>query len=118
MSGTTTFAKETGDTSAASTTEAITSAQQEMLQSVGVAGAAMLESLTKVQTDIADFITKRICQDVDLSAEMLRCRTLDDICTLQTHFFRTAVDQYAAEVSRLMRISTDTVQRSFVTRSQ
>ena len=30
----------------------------------------------------------------------------------QTRFFKTAVDQYAAEMSRLMKISTDAMQQS------
>lgn len=94
------------------TTEAITSAQQETLHTIGAAGAAMLEGLTKAQTEISDFVTERIRQDVETQAEMLRCRTLDDVRDLQTRFFKTAVDQYAAEMSRLMKISTDAMQQS------
>ena len=117
MPETTTRPEATGDTSMASTTEAITTAQQETLHNVEAAGAAMLEGLTKVQTEIADFITERIRQDVETQAEMLRCRTLDDVRDLQTRFFRTAVDQYAAEVNRLMKINTDTMERAFLTHS-
>ena len=113
----TTHAEATADTSAVSTTEAITSAQQETLHNIGAAGAAMLEGLTKAQTEISDFITERIRQDVETQAEMLRCRTLDDVRDLQTRFFKTAVDQYAAEVSRLMKIGTDTMQRSLASHS-
>ena len=109
----TTRAETTADTSAVFTTEAITSAQQETLHKMGAAGAAMLEGLTKAQHEISDFITERIRQDVETQAEMLRCRTLDDVRDLQTRFFKTAVDQYAAEMSRLMQIGTDTMQRSF-----
>ena len=94
-------------------TEAITSAQQETLHNIDAAGAAMLEGLTKAQTEISDFIAERIRQDVETQAEMLRCRTLDDVRDLQTRFFRTALDQYAAEASRLMKIGADTMQRSF-----
>ena len=79
----TTHAEATADTSAVSTTEAITSAQQETLHNIGSAGAAMLEGLTKAQTEIADFITERIRQDVETQAEMLHCRTLDDVRDLQ-----------------------------------
>ena len=63
------------------------------------------------------FITERIRQDVETQAEMLRCRTLDDVRDLQTRFFKTAVDQYAAEMSRLMKIGTDTMQRSLASPS-
>ena len=112
-------AKATADTSAvpmteaiASAQEAVASAQQETLHNFGAAGAAMLEGLTKAQTEISDFITQRIRQDVETQAEMLRCRTLDDVRDLQTRFFKTALDQYAGEASRLMKIGTDMMERS------
>ena len=97
--------------------DALTSAQQETLHSIGAAGAAMLEGLAKAQSEISDFITERIRQDVETQAEMLRCQTLDDVRDLQTRFYRTAVDQYAAEVSRLMQIGTNTMQRSLASHS-
>ena len=117
MPGTTTRAEAIADTLPATTTEAITSAQQETLHNMGAAGAAMLEGLTKTQREISDFITERIRQDVETHAEMLRCQTLDDVRDLQTRFFKTAVDQYAAEMSRLMQIVTDTMQRSLASHS-
>ena len=96
----------------ASAQEAVASAQQETLHNIGAAGAAMLEGLTKAQTEISDFITQRIRQDVETQTEMLRCRTLDDVRDLQTRFFKTALDQYAGEASRLMKIGTDMMERS------
>ena len=96
----------------ASAQEAVASAQQETLHNIGAAGAAMLEGLTKAQTEISDFITQRIRQDVETQGEMLRCRTLDDVRDLQTRFFKTALDQYAGEASRLMKIGTDMMERS------
>src|SRR5688500_6082794 len=113
----TTHADATVDTSAVSMTEAITSAQQETLHNIGAASAAMLEGLTKTQTEISGFITERIRHDVEAQAEMLRCRTLDDVRDMQTRFFKTVVDQYAAEVSRLIKIGTDTMQRSLASHS-
>jgi hypothetical protein len=115
MSQTTITPEATGLPSVASTTEAILSAQQETLHNMGAASAVLLEGLTKVQAEIADFIAERIRQDVETQADMLSCRNLDDVRDLQTRFFRTALDQYAAEVSRLMKISTDTMERSFET---
>lgn len=117
MLGTTTNAEATAETSAVPMSEAITTAQQETLHSIEVAGTAMLEGLTKAQTEISDFITERIRQDVETQAEMLRCRTLDDVRDLQTRFFKTAVEQYGAEMSRLMKIGSDTMQRSLANHS-
>ena len=112
MSKATTHAEPEPGTSAVPMTEAITLTQQETLHNIGAASAAMLEGLTHAQTEISDFITERIRQDVETQAEMLRCRTLDDVRELQSRFFKTAVDQYVGEMSRLMEIGTDTMQRS------
>jgi hypothetical protein len=43
---------------------------------------------------------------------MLRCRTLDDVRDLQTRFFKTAMDQYSGEASRLMKIGSGMIERS------
>ena len=102
----------------ASAQEAVASAQQETLHNIGAAGAAMLQGLTKAQTEISDFITQRIRQDVETQAAMLRCRTLDDVRDLQTRFFKTALDQYAGEASRLMKIGTDMMERSLASHPQ
>jgi t-SNARE complex subunit (syntaxin) len=44
---------------------------------------------------------------METQAELLRCRTLDEIHEAQTRFFRTAMDQYAAEATKLMKIGAD-----------
>jgi hypothetical protein len=101
----------------ASAQEAVASAQRETLHNIGAAGSAMLGGLTEAKTEISDFIIQRIREDVDTHAEMLGCRTLDDVRVLQTRFFKTALDQYAGEASRLMKIGTDMMERSLVSRS-
>ena len=105
-------AEATARTSELPLTDAIAQAQLETLHYIEAAGAAMLEGLTKTQTEISDFITQRIRQDVETQAEMLRCRTLDDVRDLQTRFFKTAMDQYSGEASRLMKIGSGMMERS------
>ena len=40
-------------------------------------------------------------------AELLGCRTLEDMRAVQMRFFRGAVDQYAAEAARMMKLGTE-----------
>ena len=67
----------------------------------------MIESFTKTQKEISEFLSERIRQDMETQAEFLRCRTLDDIRETQTRFFRTAMDQYAAEATKLLKIGAE-----------
>ena len=84
--------------------ETITLAQEDALDAVEHAGAAVFEGFSTAQKEIADFLSERIRQDMETQGELLRCRTFDDIRAAQTRFFRTAMDQYAAEATKLMKI--------------
>lgn len=82
----------------------VTITQQQAIEGVETAGAAVLAGLNRVQREMADFVAERVRQDMETQARLLRCRSLDEVRDLQMRFFRTAVDQYAAEAARLMAI--------------
>ena len=86
--------------------------QQDALQGMQTAGSAVFEGFAKVQKQIADFVAERIREDIETQAELLGCRTLDDVRKVQSRFFRRAMDQYAAEAGRLMQLGSDVVARS------
>ena len=77
----TTRAETTADTSAVSTTEAITSAQQETLNNMGAAGAAVLEGLTKAQTE---FLASSPSGSVRMSKSKRRCCAAEPWMTCAT----------------------------------
>jgi hypothetical protein len=83
----------------------LASAQEDALHVVEHTGTAMVEGFAEAQKEIAEFLSERFRQDLETQSDLLRCRTFDDIREVQTHFFRTAMDQYAAEATRLMKIS-------------
>ena len=89
----------------------LASAQEDALHSVEQAGRAMSEGFAKAQKEIAEFLSERFRQDVQTQSDLLRCRTFDDVREVQTRFFRTAMDQYAAEATKLMRISAGVMAR-------
>jgi hypothetical protein len=73
------------------------------------AGTAVLAGLSKAQKEIAEFVAERIRQDIDSQVELMRCRTLDEVLDVQSRFVNTAMDQYAAEASRLARIGAEMI---------
>ena len=86
--------------------------QQDALAGAGVAGAALDEGFAEARKRIADFVAERLRQDIEIQGQLLSCRTLDDVRDVQSRFFRSAVDHYAAEASRMMQLGTDVVART------
>jgi hypothetical protein len=92
--------------------DSVTVSQQQALQTMESAGAAMFEGVARVQREIADFVSERIRQDMETQQELLRCKSLDEVRVLQARFFKTAMDQYSAEATRLMRLGGELMARS------
>jgi hypothetical protein len=84
----------------------------EAVQATESSGRAVLDGMTKMQEEIASFVSKRIAHDLETQQKMLRCRNFDELQEVQTRFFRTAVDDYSAETRRLMKLGSEVVQRS------
>ena len=79
---------------------------------MGHASASMLTGVTEMQKEIAGFVSERIHQDLETQQELLRCRTFDEVREVQSRFFRTTLDQYSAEATKLMQLSTAVFTRS------
>jgi hypothetical protein len=92
--------------------DSVTHGQQEAIETLESAGHAMFEGMNRVQHEIADFITERIRQDMETQQQFLRCRTLDDVRRVQTDFFKTAMDQYASEATRLLKLGSEVAAMS------
>jgi hypothetical protein len=92
--------------------DGITISQQQAMQTMEAAGQAMMEGVTRLQRELADFVSERIRHDVETQQALMRCRSFDDVRDVQTRFFQTAVDQYSAEANRLMKLGSEIVHRS------
>jgi hypothetical protein len=92
--------------------DTVTHTQQEALQAMEVAGTTLLTGLNEMQREIADFVAKRIREDMETQQDLLRCRNLDDVRAVQTRFFRNAMEQYSAETTRLMKLGSDLMARA------
>jgi hypothetical protein len=92
--------------------DAATHSQQEALESIETAGSTIIFGLTRVQREIAGFVSERISQDLEAQRAMLRCKSLTDIQSIQTRFLKTAVDQYAAETNRLWKLGGEFIVKN------
>ena len=89
-----------------------TKTQQQAVDSIERASASVLTGVTEMQKEIAGFVSERIRQDLETQQELLRCRTLDEVREVQSRFFHTTLDQYSAEATKLMQLSTEVFTRS------
>lgn len=82
----------------------VTANQQEALDTMEAAGAALFAGVTLAQREIAEFVSERLRQDMAAREEFLNCRSFDDLRDWQSRFVRTAADHYAEGAARLMRL--------------
>lgn len=70
-------------------------------------GAAWTRRVADAAVEVARFAGHRLGDDLRTQAEMLRCRDLAALQSVQGRFLQRAIDEYAAETARLMRLGGD-----------
>ena len=86
--------------------------QQEVLDTLESATLAVVEGVSRTQWEIADFLARRIREDLDTQQALMRCRSFDELADVQTKFLRTAVDEYGDEASRLLKLGGELAVRT------
>jgi len=92
--------------------DTVTITQQQALETIEAAGVAVLAGLSSLQREMADFVTARICTDMETRCALLRCATLGEVRALQARRFASTLDQYAAQAARLMTLGVATMAKS------
>jgi cation transport regulator ChaB len=64
---------------------------------------ALLESLAMVQKDWAEFMHRRIKEDVAVSRQLMQCHSLADMQQVYSQFFTKAVEQYKEQTDRVVQ---------------
>ncbi len=90
----------------------VTVRHQEGLETMEAGGEALFDGVARTHRQIAEFVAERLRQDMAARQAFLGCRTLQDLRDVQSRFLRTAVDQYAEEAARLMRLGGEVLARS------
>ncbi len=78
----------------------------EMMGTLGEAGSAYLRGVVTLNREIADFVSKRLETDAELSRKLGQCKDLKEAAELQQSWFREASEEYAANARTLMEMTT------------
>lgn len=92
--------------------DTVTASQQEAIDSVESAGAALVEGMGLARQALADFLAARLRQDLATQRALLRSRSLGEAQSVGFAHVRTTVDQYGREMARMMQLGTTVARRS------
>ena len=63
----------------------------------------LLESVTRVQKEWAEFVHRRVKEDVATSQQLMNCQTLADVQQVYSQYFRTTIEQYREQSERAVQ---------------
>ena len=66
----------------------------------------LLETFGDISAHMAKFIAQRIEEDVKVQHELLHCKSLTDVQTVQLNFFEQALRQYQESAARMFDLGT------------
>ena len=73
---------------------------------------AVIENVTLAQRAVAEFVSTRIREDIEAQQKLLRCKSFDEVRSVQSKFIETAVAQYRDNAARLFKLGQDIVAKS------
>jgi len=92
-------AKKTRNTESGATTVA-----QDSMTAFSVMPETALRAWFGMGLEALQFVSSRMQKDIATQKAMLACRSLEDIRKVQADFYNQAVEDYRAQVSRVMEI--------------
>lgn len=69
-------------------------------------GTAWFEAMGDMSTEVMDFVTERIKEDVKTQHQILNCKNMSELQQIQAGFLEKAFEQYQAETGKLLEMST------------
>ena len=63
----------------------------------------LLESMARVQKEWAEFVHRRVKEDIAASQQLMNCQTLADVQQIYSRYFRTAFEQYREQSERAVQ---------------
>jgi hypothetical protein len=63
----------------------------------------LLESAASAQKDWAEFVHRRVKEDIAVSQQLMSCRSLGDVQEVYSQYMRTALEQFAEQSERAVR---------------
>jgi hypothetical protein len=68
------------------------------------------------QREMMDFVTERIEKDAETAREMLNCKSLADMTTIQSRWMEETIKDYRSEMVKLMSLYSETASRGSLSR--
>ncbi|MFZ1105381.1 MAG: phasin family protein [Hyphomicrobiaceae bacterium] len=72
--------------------------------------ASILEGFAAAQKDWADFVQRRIREDVAVSRQLMNCQSLADVHQIYSQYLRTAFEQYREQSEQVVHRSASMAQ--------
>lgn len=63
----------------------------------------LLESVARVQKEWAEFVHRRVKEDIAASQQLMNCQTFADMQQIYSQYFRTAFEQYREQSERAVQ---------------
>ncbi len=75
-------------------------------------GTAWFEAISNMGTEMLDFVAERVKNDVQTQHNLLHAKDISEVQHIQAQFFQKAMDDYAAEMAKLMDMGKDIAPNS------
>ena len=72
--------------------------------SASTMGAAWLEAMSDLGTEVLSFVAERVKEDVQTQHQIMHAKSLSEVQHIQAKFIQKAVDQYSAETGKLVEL--------------
>jgi len=85
--------------------------QQDSLDPLRWFGVAWFEGVTAINRELAEFVSRRISEDLRTQHEILNCGDPEKLQHIQARFIQRAIDDYTAETGTLVELSEGVAQK-------
>jgi hypothetical protein len=77
--------------------------QNPLMAILAEMNGSFLESLATAQKDWADFVHRRITEDVTVSRQLMRCQSMPEMHQIISQYFQTAFEQYQKQSEKVVQ---------------
>ena len=86
---------------------AVEGLRDSSLKTFAMLGTNWMYSVTGFTTEVAQFLSDRLQQDLQLQHRLLHCKDMDELRRIQSEFVSAALEQYAAETGKLVHLGQE-----------
>ena len=69
-----------------------------------------VEAMSKMGSEVMSFVAERIKEDVKTQREILHCKDLKELQSIQARFLQRAIEQYTEETGKLVEMNSNLIE--------